>query len=49
MILNVTPLCYKNVAKRVFVSEKMNILHSAISTTGIDWSRDSTKDAKGFL
>ncbi|MGA4534411.1 hypothetical protein ACK6V0_04070 [Citrobacter braakii] len=27
---------YKNVAKRVFVPEKMNILRSAIYATGID-------------
>lgn len=31
------------------MSEKMNILRSAIYATGIDWSRHSTKDAKGFL
>ena len=29
--------------------EKINILRSAISATGIDWSRDSSKDAKGFF
>ncbi|SUG38860.1 aminopeptidase N [Salmonella enterica subsp. arizonae] len=31
------------------MSEKMNILRSAIYATGIDWSRHSTKDAKGFF
>ncbi|EAN8468539.1 hypothetical protein EO804_02865 [Salmonella enterica] len=48
-ILKIMSLCYKDVAKRLFVTEKMNILRSAIYTTGIDWSRHSTKDAKGFL
>jgi hypothetical protein len=41
--------CYKNVASRAFPSEKMNILHGAIWATGIDWSRNQTEDAKGFL
>ncbi|EDW5128857.1 hypothetical protein CI394_000523 [Salmonella enterica] len=48
-ILKIMSLCYKNVSKGLFVSEKMNILRSAIYATGIDWSRHSTKDAKGFL
>ncbi|EAX0031413.1 hypothetical protein AIQ71_15550 [Salmonella enterica] len=48
-ILKIMSSCHKNVAKRLFVSEKMNILRSAIYATGIDWSRHSTKDAKGFL
>ncbi|MBB1199885.1 hypothetical protein EGM70_06175 [Enterobacteriaceae bacterium 89] len=41
--------CYQNVAICVFAPEKMNILRSAIVTTGIDWGRYFTKDAKGFL
>ncbi|EDS2582901.1 hypothetical protein GS118_002609 [Salmonella enterica] len=48
-ILKTMSSYYKNVAKRSFVPEKMNILRSAICATGIDWSRHSTKDAKGFL
>ncbi|KDA59065.1 hypothetical protein AA98_1029 [Escherichia coli 2-011-08_S1_C1] len=29
-------VCYKNVAIKAFVPEKMKILHSAIYATGID-------------
>ncbi|MEF3685558.1 hypothetical protein, partial [Citrobacter freundii] len=35
-ILKIMSSYYKNVAKRVFVPEKMNILRSAIYATGID-------------
>gem|GEM_PF-3809943 len=42
-------LCYPNVAIFAICLEKMKILRSAIYTTGIDWRRHFTKDAKGFL
>ncbi|XNM62443.1 hypothetical protein ACLK1T_01720 [Escherichia coli] len=42
-------VCYKNVAIKAFVPEKMKILHSAIYAKGRDRTPDSIKDAKGYL